>query len=122
MGLCAALAATGPFTAAELEAHRNWMDDAQERREEVREALPSKDQKKLLEGAKALEQLTVREEAFWARTNLKEARQIASLNRSQAKELLQSAQAGRFEVAQRVLTKLERTCASCHDLHFEKEL
>jgi hypothetical protein len=108
------------FTSAELAEHKSWMDDAQDRKDDVREALAAKDGKKLVEAVQALDQLTAREEAFWARTKLKQAQEIAAKNRSEARELLRAAQASRFAAAETAFASLEKTCSSCHDLHFEK--
>lgn len=108
------------FSAAEREAHRNWMDEAQDKKEDVREGLAAKDLKKVILAAQVLDRLTAKEQAFWARTRFKKAQAIAAENRTQARELLAAAKASRLEAIEKVFTNLERTCASCHDLHFEK--
>jgi hypothetical protein len=121
--LFAALAASaaGVFTAAELDAHRKWMDDAQDRKDDIREALAAKDRAKLLAGVKAMDGLTAREQAFWARTNIQQAKDLAVRNRKESQALLVAAKAGRFDEAEKAFAQLEKTCTACHDLHFEKD-
>ncbi len=109
------------FSPAELDAHRKWMDDAQERKDDLREALVAKDAAKLQEAAIAIEALTAREQEFWARTTLKLAQEFAVKNRGEARELIRAAQAGRFEEAAKILGSLDKTCSACHDQHFEKD-
>lgn len=115
------LAAT-PFTKAQLDAHKAWMDDAQDKKDDVREALAAKDSKKLVAVAVEIEKLTAQEQNFWARTTIAQAKELAAKNRSEAKEILQSARAARFAQAADAFARLEKTCSSCHDLHFEKQI
>ena len=70
-----------------------------------------------LRGANALEQLTGRELAFWARSFLKQAKELAVKNRAEARGLLRAAKGSRLEKAEKTFATLERT--SCDDLHFE---
>jgi len=112
------LAAT--FSTADLDAHRKWMDDAQDKKDDIRAALDAKDIPALQTATKALEELTAREQAFWARTSLKQAQEIAAKNRNEARELVQAAKAARVEDSAKVFASVEKTCSSCHDLHFEK--
>ncbi len=115
-----ALFAGATFSSAELEDHRKWMDDAQDRKDDIREALAAKDRAKLEVGVKAIEALTVREQAFWARTSIQQAKDLAVKNRAEALDLLRSAKASRFADAEKAFAQLEKTCTACHDLHFEK--
>jgi cytochrome c556 len=114
------LAASAIFTPAELDAHRQWMDDAQDRKDDVREALAARDRAKLVAGAKSLDALTAKESAFWARTALQQAKALASKNRAESQELLRLATAGKFAEGEKAFAQLEKTCTACHDLHFEK--
>ena len=117
-----ALCLAAQFTTAELEAHKAWMNDAQDKKDDIREALAAKDSKKLVAAATDIEKLTGREQEFWARTKIEKAKEIAARNRAEAQELLRSAQAGRFAEAGEAFASLEHTCSSCHDLHFEKQI
>ena len=110
------------FTGAELAAHKAWMDDAQDKKDDVREALAAKDAKKLVVAAVDMEKLTEREAQFWARTKIAQAKEIASRNRDEAKEMLAAARAREFSPAGDAFARLEKTCSSCHDLHFEKQM
>ena len=112
----------GEFTQAELDAHKAWMDDAQDKKDDVREALAGKDAKKLVAAAMDIDKLTEQESQFWARTKIVRAKEIATKNRGEAKEMLQLARAGKFTEAGDAFARLEKTCSSCHDLHFEKQL
>jgi len=114
------LLVAGIFSASELDAHRKWMDDAQEHKDDIREAIEAKDLAKLRTAAQSIAALTAKEQAFWARTALKQAQEIAIKNRAEARDLVRAAQASKLGDAQAAFASLERTCSSCHDLHFEK--
>lgn len=98
------------------------MDDAQGKQEDVREALAAKDRTKLVGAAIEIEKLAGKEQEFWVRAAIQPAQDLAAKNRAEAREMLKSAQAGRFAEAGQALASLEKTCSSCHDLHFEKQL
>lgn len=110
----------GPFTPAELAAHKQWMNDAQDKKDEIRETLPGKDTKALGAAAQALEALTAREEAFWARTTIKAAQDLAVKNRAEAQALRKAILASQWAEAQKVLTGLDQTCSACHGMKLEK--
>lgn len=114
-------AAAGLFTPAELDAHRQWMVDAQDRKDDIREELAAKNQAKLLVAVKSLDALTVKEQNFWARTSIQPAKDLAVKNRKEAAILLAAAKAGQFAEAEKAFSQLEKTCTACHDLHFEKD-
>ena len=117
----------GPFTSAELAAHKQWMNDAQDKKDEIRETLPGRDAKALGAAAQALgaaaqalEALTAKEEAFWARTTVKAAQDLAVKNRAEAQALRKAIQGSQWAEAQKVLTGLDRTCSACHGMKLEK--
>ena len=114
--------AAAQFTKVELDAHKAWMDDAQDKKDDVREALAAKDAKKLVAVAAEIEKLTEQEQKFWARTTIAQAKEIAAKNRGEAQEMLQAARAARFAEAGEAFARLEKTCSSCHELHFEKQI
>lgn len=110
----------GPFTTAELAAHKQWMNDAQDKKDEIRETLSGRDVRALTAAARALEALTAREEAFWARTTIQAARDLAAKNRGEARQLLDAIRGSRWAEAQKALASLDRTCSGCHGLKLEK--
>ena len=116
------LSLASQFTQAELDAHKAWMDDAQDKKDDVREALAAKDANKLTAAAIEIEKLTDQEQKFWARTDILKAKELAATNRAEAKEMLQAARSAKFDAAGATFARLEKTCSSCHDLHFEKSL
>ncbi len=116
------LCLAGTFSKAELDAHKAWMDDAQDKQEDVREALSAQDASKLVAAALVIDKLTEQEWQFWGRTTIAQAQEIAARNRGEAAEMLAAARAGKFAVAGQAFARLEKTCSACHDLHFEKQL
>ena len=113
--LCAAV-----FTSAELAAHKQWMNDAQDKKDEIRETLAGKDAKALVAAARALEALTAKEEAFWARTTVKAAQDLAVKNRGEARALVAVLEGAKWAEAQKTLTTLDQTCSACHGMKLEK--
>jgi hypothetical protein len=115
-----AWAAGSQFTKEELEAHKQWMNDAAEQQEEVRDAFAAKDPAKLLAAAKKLDVLTAKEAAFWDRTSVAQAKSLAATNRQESQQLIRAAQAGKMAEARTVFASLEKTCSACHGLQLEK--
>jgi hypothetical protein len=102
--------------------HKEWMDTAQDVKDDLKEALDAKVGPKAVEDAAKLAAIGKQEETYWKKAGQKDAIDLAQKNRSAAQEIGTAARAGHFEQALQAYGNLEATCRTCHDLHPEKRL
>jgi len=102
--------------------HREWMDTAQDMKDDLKDALDAKLVPKVLEHAVKLAKIGRQEEAYWKKAGQKDAIDLARKNRAAAEQIAAAAKAGRFDQAFQAYGDLEATCRACHDLHPEKRL
>ena len=114
--LCLAMA---PDDAAR---HKEWMDTAQDVKDDLKDALVAKLAPKAIEQAAKLAGIGKQEEAYWKKAGQKDAIDLARKNRAAAEQIAAAAKAGRFNQALQAYGNLEATCRACHDLHPEKRL
>jgi cytochrome c556 len=117
--LAASCLAGGPDDAAR---HREWMDRAQDVKDDLKDALDAKLAPKAVECAAKLTGTAQQEEAYWKRAGQKDALGLARQFRAASKRIESAARAGRFDQALQAYGNLAATCRSCHDLHPEKRL
>jgi cytochrome c556 len=102
--------------------HKEWMDTAQDVKDDLKDALDAKLGPKVIEHAAKLAGMGKLEEAYWKKAGQKDAIDLARKNRAAAKQIAAAAKAGRFGQALQAYGDLEATCRACHDLHPEKRL
>jgi cytochrome c556 len=102
--------------------HKEWMDEAQDLKEDLRDALNAKSGAKAAEPASKLVQIGEREEKYWRDAKLHDIVKIAQQNLVAAREVAAAAKDGHFEEALLAFGRLETTCRACHDVHPEKRL
>jgi hypothetical protein len=106
----------------ELQAHRDWMDEAQDLQDTLKVALPDKDAKAAAETAEKLVSILEREQKFWAKTNLKDAIKLADGALAASRDLAKSAKAANFDQAKQDYSSMIKNCMTCHDAHYEEKL
>ena len=112
--LCFAL---GPDDAAR---HKEWMDAAQDLKDDLKDVLDARLAPKVLETAGKLAKIGQQEEAYWIKAGQKDAAALARKNRAASQQVAAAAGAGHFDQALQAYGNLEATCRACHDLHPEK--
>jgi len=102
--------------------HKEWMDTAQDVKDDLKDALVAKLAPKAIEQAAKLAGIGKQEEAYWKKAGQKDAIDLARTNRAAAEQIAAAVKAGRFDQAIQAYGDLEATCRACHDLHPEKRL
>jgi len=102
--------------------HKEWMDTAQDLTYDLKDALDAKSSDKSAEPAQKLIKLGEQEEDYWTKAKLENAVKLAQQSLALSRQIATEAKDGHFNEAQRDFTKLQTTCRTCHDLHFEKRL
>ena len=117
LAVAAALATAQTPTAAD---HKQWMDDAADLQDELRDALAAKSGAKAADAAGKLDAILVKTEHYWAAKHADDIVQLARSSSTLAKEIGASAKAGKLTQASDAFTKLSAQCNTCHDKHPEK--
>jgi hypothetical protein len=107
-------------TAAQTAEHKTRMDDSQDLKDDLRDALEKRDANAASESARKLVELARREEAYWLQTGISAAVTLARESVSVADAVLRTAPHPDSSETREALANLERNCRSCHDLHPEK--
>src|SRR5581483_483375 len=102
----------------EAQAHRDWMDEAQDLQDTIKIAIPDKDAKAAAEAAEKLTVILEKEQKFWAKTNIKDAAKLADGALAASKDLAKSTKAADFEKAQQDYSSMVKNCMTCHDAHY----
>jgi hypothetical protein len=117
-------AQTGRGPAPDAEAHKQWMNDAADAQEDLREDLAAGvgkfDGKKVADAAMKIEAYMADTEAYWTAKKAADIAKLAVTARAQAKDVASAGTAGKFDEASASLAKLSATCNTCHELHPEK--
>src|SRR4051794_40540021 len=93
LAVAAALAAAQTPTAAD---HKQWMDDAADVQDDLRDALAAKSGAKAAEAAGKLDAILVKTERYWAAKHADDIVQLARSSATLAKEIGASAKAGKL--------------------------
>jgi len=110
------------MTPDDVSRHKEWMDTAQDMKDDLKDALDAKLGPKAAEDAAKLAEIGKREEAYWRKAGQKDAIGMAQKNRAAAQQIAAAAKAGHFDQALQAYGNLETTCRACHDLHPEKRV
>jgi hypothetical protein len=110
------------MTPDDVSRHKEWMDTAQDVKDDLKDALDAKLGPKVVEDAVKLAAIGKQEEAYWKKAGQKDAIGLAQKNRAAALQIAATAKAGHFDQALQAYGDLEATCRACHDLHPDKRL
>ena len=88
--------------------HKKAMDQAQEWKDDLKDALDAK--------------AAAQEASLWKKAKQDDALKLANENLEESRQILTSVKAGSFDQALQTYGRLEATCRACHDLHPEKRL
>jgi cytochrome c556 len=102
--------------------HKEWMDAAQDVKDDLKDALDAKLAPKAVECAGKLTGTAKQEEAYWKKAGQKDALGLARQFRAASLRIEAAAKAARFDQALQAYGNLAATCRACHDLHPEKRL
>jgi hypothetical protein len=110
------------FASDDAARHKEWMDQAQDLKEDLRDALNAKSREKASEPAAKLVQIGEQEETYWKKAELDDIVKLAQQKLAAAREVAAAAKNGSFDEALLAFGRLETTSRTCHDAHPEKRL
>lgn len=95
--------------------HKQWMDDAQDLKEEIRDALRAGPASDISKPARQLVSACEKEVQFWRHAKIAGAVVLAE-------KTLLAARALQNGGSHKALAELDARCRNCHDMHFERRL
>lgn len=102
--------------------HKARMDDAQDLKYDLADAIEAKSVDKIAEHAKAIVKLLELEDRYWKNSGLPDAIALSKENLQAAKRIALASEAGRVGTVIQAYNDLERSCAACHDAHPKKRI
>jgi len=107
-------------TAAQTAEHKTRMDDSQDLKDDLRDAVEKRDGRAASEAARKLLELARQKENYWLESGISAAVTLAHQSVSAAEAMLRTAPHPDTPEVRQLLANLEQNCRSCHDLHPEK--
>lgn len=107
--------------AADVAAHKQWMNDASDAQEDYRFAVTDRDQKAAVEALGKLESFMAKTEDYWTAKRAADGIRLAKEARAFAAQAGQSARGGNLTAASAAFDKMGVSCNACHDLHLEQK-
>ncbi len=108
--------------ADEVAKHKARMDDAQDLKYELADAIEEKSAGKIAKHARAIVKLLELEDRYWKNSGLIDAIALSKENIEAAKRIAVAGEEGRVGMAARAYHDLDRTCTACHDARPEKRI
>lgn len=117
--MAGALAAVSPQDSAN---HKLRMNEAQELKYEVIEALQAGDLPQVVSATERMHPLLAAEITYWSNSGLADIHDLSRDNLALARQVTVAAQGNDVDAAIAAWGKLEASCSGCHDLHPEQRI
>jgi Cytochrome C' len=101
---------------------RQKMDDAQDAKDELMEAVKDKSGPKAAEETAKITKLLQETKAFWAEQKMADIVKLADDNIAASNDMAKIAASGKMDTAKTAFDKINTTCSACHDIHPENRL
>ncbi|GEM_PF-1949358 len=105
--------------AADVQAHKDRMNEAQDLKYEALDAFAAGDLATVGDAARRMRPLLDHEVRYWERTGLQDIRVLSVRNRALLDAVVAAAGTGSTEATAQAWSALEGSCSGCHDLHPE---
>lgn len=109
-------------SAVTSQTHKQWMDEAQELKEEIGESLEANAVDRAGSSAAKLTRVAEREVRVWKGAEFADIRLLAEENLALARRLTAAVTRRDLAGSRESLHQLEASCRGCHDLHPERRL
>lgn len=103
-------------------AYRQKMDDAQDAKDDLMDAIDHKSGPKAAEATAKITKIVQEAKQFWAAKKMADIVKLADASLAALGEMNKLASAGKMDQSQAVFQKVSDTCSACHDAHPEKRL
>ena len=98
------------------------MDDAQEAKDDLLEAVGAKTAPKAAEATAKIQKILQETKAFWEQQKMADVVKTADDALGAANEMAAVAKSGKMDTAKAAYDKLNAACNKCHDLHAEERV
>jgi hypothetical protein len=110
------------FLSAQNEHLIQRMDDAQDAKDDLRDAVKAKDAAKAIAAVDKITGILQETKNFWADQKMADVVKMADDALAAAGEVKEAARAGNMDDAPAAYKKLDTACQQCHDVHPENRL
>ena len=107
---------------AQDDAWRMKMDDAQDAKDDLMDAVDAKSGPKAAEATAKMTKIVQETKQFWAAKKMADIVTLADASLAALNEMSKMAAAGKMDQSKAVYQKIGATCSACHDVHPEKRL
>ncbi len=122
LSLIALLFQSKPAPSPEIASYRARMDHAQDIQDIILDGFESSDAKVVAAQARELTRLLAEEKRHWERANLEPAIRLGEESVRLSEKMANDAAARKLLEAEEDNKQLQKTCRTCHDAHFKKQV
>jgi hypothetical protein len=98
------------------------MDDAQDAKDDLMDAVDAKSGPKAVEATAKMMKTLLETKQFWTEQKMADIVKLADDNIAAANEMTKIASSGQMDTAKAAFNKLGAACSACHDIHPENRL
>lgn len=107
---------------AQDDAYRQKMDDAQDAKDDLMDAIDHKSGPKAVEATAKMTKIVLEAKQFWAAKNMADIVKLADASLAALDEMNKLAASGKIDQSKAAFQKIGDTCSACHDAHPEKRV
>ena len=98
------------------------MEDAQEAKDDLMDAVAAKSGPKAIEATSKMTRILTETRQFWAEQKMADVVKLADDNIAALNEMAKIAESGNMDQGKAVFAKINSACSACHDIHPENRL
>ncbi len=107
---------------AQNEEWRQKMEDAQEAKDDLMEAVSDKSGPKAAAASAKIARILQETKTFWAAQKMTDVARLADNSIAAVNNMAKIAASGQMDAAKAAYNKINATCSACHDVHPENRL
>ena len=107
---------------AQNDEYRQKMEDAQEAKDDLMDAVKDKSGPKAAAAAAKIAKILQEAKAFWAARKMADIMKLADDDIAAANDMANIAASGKMDTAKAAFDKINVACSACHDIHPENRL
>jgi cytochrome c556 len=107
---------------AQNDALRESMDNAQDAKDDLMDAVDAKQGAKISEASDKITKILTENRKFWVDKKMPDVLKMFDDTIAQSKAMSAMGKSGKLDGAKAAFTKLNASCSGCHDSHPEKKL
>jgi hypothetical protein len=111
-----------PMKPEDVQAHKGRMVQVAVLEQDIQNAVHARARAQIVRAADSLAGVLAKEEAYWQKTQLEDAIELAKKNTAAAKAIAAAGRARRYDDARLGVERLQANCVACHGSHPENRV